>query len=132
MKLHYKASTHVILLLLAGVVIAFRYSTVREHAAWQGDRASTLGHIDDIQESTKLRTVYYSFELDGETYKGQTAQWHKFIESTPVSVSYVKADPTINSITPERIESDYNTSVILIVAACLPVLLLWALEVKHL
>lgn len=107
---------------LVAVVLAFNLSTILGHRAWSEGTDTTMGLVDDIEVSTKVRVIRYSYKVGGRDYRGETTGWHRFVSGVPVLVTYAKSSPSVSSIEPETVESRYVTSLIVTGVSFLPLI----------
>ena len=119
---------HVIAILAAIVVVGFRAGTILSHGAWSGGKETTLGKIDDIQASRRVRVIRYSYRVSEKQYTGEETDRERFLEGIPVRVTYAKSDPSVSTLFPEVIETRYQTSLLIAGLGILPVLIMWCVE----
>lgn len=128
MRLKINPQWHVIAVLAAIVVVGFRAGTILSHAAWSSGKDVTLGKIDDIQESHRVRVIRYSFRVNGVEFTGEETGGKRFLKGLPAMVTYAKSEPSVSTLFPEDIENRYRTSLLIAVLGILPVIVLWSVE----
>jgi hypothetical protein len=130
-KLKIDPQWHLLALIAAAVVVGLRAGTILEHQAWSGGRSTVMGHIEDIAASRRIRIVRYSYDVDGKPYKGEITDRNAYMEGMPAMVTYAKNNPAVSTLQPEKIESLYINSVVIAIVGALPMLVLWAVELRH-
>ena len=128
MRLKVNPQWHVIAILAAIVVVGFRVGTILSHGAWSSGRETTLGKIDDVQESRRVRVVRYSYNVNGKHYTAEETSRMRFLVGIPARVTYAKSDPSVSTLFPEDLEKRYQTSLLIAGLGILPVILLWCME----
>jgi hypothetical protein len=109
----------------------FQVPTLLQHAAWAGERATVMGHIDRIVIGRKIMETFYSYSVDGRDYTGEVVDANGFVEGTPETVTYAKSNPGVSTIVPSEIEKLYVTSVVITIFAVLPLVILAVLDIKR-
>jgi len=115
-------------LLLLGVVLIFRGPSILQHQAWSGGKATTPGRIDrSAMSRVKARdyyTIEYSYEVAGRRHTGELVTTTNMGGPGSTTVTYAKSDPSVSTLQPEKVDSIYRVSVIVVAVALLPVLTL--------
>src|SRR5687767_9027336 len=128
MKLQISPQWHVIAILAAVVVVGFRAGTILSHGAWSKGKDTTMGRIDDIQASRRVRVIRYSYSVNGKHYTGEETGREQLLEGVPARVTYARSDPSVSTLSPEALESRYQTSLLIAWLGVLPVLIMWCVE----
>ena len=131
MKFVVSKQWHITNTVLALLVIGFLLKRFDDHRAFMQGTEEVMGHVDDIQATTKLRTIFYSYEVGGQQFHGQYSDRHRFIIG-PQWVIYAKSRPSLSTLDTADIESAYRIGLWAAVVGCLPFAGMWLVELKSL
>jgi hypothetical protein len=131
MKTRYNIQYHVLAILAAVVVIALRWGDIRGYSAWQKGTATATAQIDDISSTRQVRVIRYSFLVNGKTYTDEIYSRTGFVEGGTAQVTYAVSDPYVSSLQPEKMAGLFRNSVIIVIVAALPMLLMWLGEIVN-
>ncbi len=126
--MRFQPAAYGLALLIAGVVLPFQIPRILERGSWVGGSASVMGNVDKMSISTKTTVVDYSYEVGGKRYTGEDVGRDFGVSEGPERVTYAKSNPAISTLRPDRIESIYNTSVVMAIVGVLPLVIMLFLE----
>jgi hypothetical protein len=129
--LKYNIQYHVLAAIAAVVVIGLRWGDISGYAAWQKGTATTKGEIDEISETRQVRVVRYGFAVDGKGYTDEIYSRTGFVDGDTVQVTYAVSNPQVSTLQPERMASIFRNSILISMAAALPLLIMWIAELVH-
>ena len=132
MKLRIDPQWHFLALLAVGVVTFLRGPAVLERAAWSGGSGTVTGRVDSVEAGRRVRVVRYTYEVDGKAYGAETTSSDLGVAGVPTVVTYAKSDPAVSTLNPEKLDGIFRTSLIVLIVACLPLLIMWGVEIRHL
>ena len=69
-------------------------------------------------------TIEYSYEVAGRRHTGELVTTTNMGGPGSTTVTYAKSDPSVSTLQPEKVDSIYRVSVIVVAVALLPVLTL--------
>ena len=131
MKTKYNVQYHFLALLAAIVVVGLRFGDIRGYFAWSKGTATTEGVIDEISATNRIRVIKYAYQVDGKGYTDEIYAKTGFSEGEDVTVTYAVTDPQVSTLQPENMSSIFRNSILIAVAACLPMLIMWIGEIVH-
>ena len=131
MKTKYNIQYHFLALLAAIVVVGMRFGDIRGYFAWQKGTATTEGEIDEISATNRVRVIRYAYQVDEKGYTDEIYSKTGFTEGTNVTVTYAISDPQVSTLQPDRMGSIFRNSILISLAATLPMLIMWFAELVH-
>jgi hypothetical protein len=130
-KPRYNIQYHFLALLAAVVVVGMRFGDIRGYFAWQKGTATTEGEIDDISATNRVRVIRYAYQVDGKGYTDEIYSKTGFSEGAKATVTYAVSDPQVSTLQPEKMASIFRNSLLISLAATLPMLIMWFGELMH-
>jgi hypothetical protein len=131
MKTRYNIQYHVLAIFAAVLVIALRSGDIRGYSAWQKGTATAKALIDDVYATRQIRGIRYSFLVDGKTYRDEIFSRTGFVEGGTATVTYAVSDPSVSTLQPERMAGIFRNSILISLAAALPMVIMWIGECLH-